>query len=136
MCVDNKNMSDEIIAGDCSNKKYCFARIKSLLVWSFGLFFLIKSVSKIKHSLPPAFLENVKVQTQALVKWPDENLKPVSTSDYRIPDVFQFTEEIQRLQIDENDFFLSRIMSQRSLQMNRWIKPFGTWLKGRSPTFF
>ena len=31
----------------------------------------------------------------------------MSTNDYRIPDVFQFTEEIQRLQIDENDFFVS-----------------------------
>ena len=43
----------------------------------------------------------------SLAKWLDEKLKPLSINQYTISDVFQFTEEIQHLPIDENDFLVS-----------------------------
>ena len=45
----------------------------------------------------------------ALAKWLDEKLKPlhVSINGYMISDIFQFSEEIQHLQIDDTDFLVS-----------------------------
>ena len=46
--MNYKNVNNEIIA-ETVRTKSC-ARIESLWVLSFGLFFLIKSISKIRHS--------------------------------------------------------------------------------------
>ena len=43
----------------------------------------------------------------ALAKWLDEKLKPLSINEYTISNIFQFSEEIQQLQIGENDFLVS-----------------------------
>lgn len=45
----------------------------------------------------------------ALAKWLDEKLKPLSIAinEYTISDIFQFSEEIQRLQIGDDDFLVS-----------------------------
>ena len=43
----------------------------------------------------------------ALAKWLDEKLKPLSINEYTISDIFQFSEEIQHLQIGDNDFLVS-----------------------------
>lgn len=43
----------------------------------------------------------------ALAKWLDEKLKPLSINEYTISDIFQFSEEIQRLQIGDDDFLVS-----------------------------
>ena len=43
----------------------------------------------------------------AQAKWLDEKLKPLSINEYTISDIFQFSEEIQHLQIGENDFLVS-----------------------------
>ena len=42
----------------------------------------------------------------ALAKWLDEKLKPLSIHEYTISDIFQFSEEIQHLQIGDNDFLV------------------------------
>ncbi|XP_078355722.1 uncharacterized protein LOC144640479 [Oculina patagonica] len=42
-----------------------------------------------------------------LAKWLDEKLKPLSINEYTISDIFQFSDEIQHLQIGENDFMVS-----------------------------
>ena len=43
----------------------------------------------------------------ALAKWLDEKLKPWSTNEYTISDVFNFAEEIQHFKLDENGFLVS-----------------------------
>ena len=43
----------------------------------------------------------------ALAKWLDKQLKPLSTNEYTISDVFYFAEEIQLFKLDENDFIVS-----------------------------
>ena len=43
----------------------------------------------------------------ALAKWLDEKLKPLSTNEYTISDVFNFAEEIQHFKLDENGFLVS-----------------------------
>ena len=43
----------------------------------------------------------------ALVKQLDEKLKPLSINEYTISDIFQFSEEIQHLQLGESDFLVS-----------------------------
>ena len=42
----------------------------------------------------------------ALAKWLDEKLKPLSINEYTISDIFQFSEEIQHLQIGDSDFLV------------------------------
>ena len=43
----------------------------------------------------------------ALAKWLDEKLKPLSTNEYTISDVFNFAEEIQHFKLDKNGFLVS-----------------------------
>ena len=42
-----------------------------------------------------------------LAKWLDEKLKPLSTNEYTISDVFNFAEEIQHFKLGENVFLVS-----------------------------
>ena len=42
-----------------------------------------------------------------LAKWLDEKLKPMSTNEYTISDVFYFAKEIQQFELDEKDFLVS-----------------------------
>jgi len=42
-----------------------------------------------------------------LAKWLDEKLKPLSTNEYTISDVFYFAEEIQKFKLDKTDFLVS-----------------------------
>jgi len=43
----------------------------------------------------------------ALANWLDEKLKPFSTNRYTISDIFEFAQEIQKLQFNKNDIFVS-----------------------------
>ena len=58
MCVSYKNVNNEMIARDCSNRELRANRVTLRL----GLFFLIKSISKISHlSLLRHFLRILKI---------------------------------------------------------------------------
>ena len=41
------------------------------------------------------------------LKMLDEKLKPFSTNEYTISDIFEFSQEIQQFQVNENDIFVS-----------------------------
>ena len=43
----------------------------------------------------------------ALAKWLDEKLKPFSTNEYTISDIFEFAQEIKQFQVNENDIIVS-----------------------------
>ena len=43
----------------------------------------------------------------ALAKWLDEKLKPLSTNEYTISDVFNFAKEIQHFKLDGDVFLVS-----------------------------
>ena len=43
----------------------------------------------------------------ALAKWLHEKLKPLSTNEYTISEVFSFAEEIQQFKLDENVLLVS-----------------------------
>ena len=51
-------------------------------------------------------LSATETYNYALAKWLDEKLKPLSTNEYTISDVFNFAEEIQHFKLDENGFLV------------------------------
>ena len=58
--------------------------------------------SRLATSLWP-ILSAINKYNYAVAKWLDERLKPLSRNEYTISDIFQFSEEIQHLQIGKND---------------------------------
>lgn len=49
----------------------------------------------------------INTSSYALANWLEEKLKLLSVNKYTISDVFQFSEEIQQLQISDNNFMVS-----------------------------
>ena len=45
----------------------------------------------------------------ALSKWLDEKLKTLSINEFTVSDIFQFSEDVQHLQIGVNDFMVSDV---------------------------
>lgn len=46
-----------------------------------------------------------------LAKWPDEKLKPLSTNEHTIGDIFSFTDDLQEMKISDHDVLLSYYVS-------------------------
>ena len=60
-----------------------------------------------KHLAMRPILSATGTYNYALAKWLDEKLKPFSTNKYTISDIFEFAQEIQQLQFNKNDIFVS-----------------------------
>lgn len=70
-----------------------------------------------------------------LAKWPDERLKPLSTNDFTVDDIFQFTDEIQHKFVNEDDALVSyvtalftNILVDEAIPIFT-VKAFNNWFK-------
>ena len=73
----------------------------------------------------------------ALAKWLDEKLKPLSINEYTISDIFHFSEEIQHLQINENDFLVSYDVTAlfTNVPLEETIRILGSFCRYRSTDY-